>query len=65
MLLRDIHQLPLYAKRIGHALGILFILNSLVNATLINNTVGFLYVIITSVLLSSLPYSKKDIGSAK
>jgi O-antigen ligase len=65
MLLRDIHQLPLYAKRIGIALGVLFILNSLVNATVIDNTVGFLYVIITSILFSSLPYSKKNASHLK
>jgi len=59
MLLRDIHRLPFYETCIGYAIGLLFVINSLLNATLIDNTVGYLYVTLTAILLSSLPHLKK------
>ena len=58
-LLQDISQLPLNEKKIGYALGLLFVFNSLVNATISANTVGLLYVIVTAVLFSSLKSLKR------
>ena len=60
MLLWDISRLPFNEKCMGYALGILFVINSLFNATLINNTVGYLYVTVVALLLSRLPRLKKD-----
>jgi O-antigen ligase len=63
MLWKDIYRLPSFEKLLGMGLGILFMLNSLLNATLLDNTVGYLYVIITAVLLSTLPFSKRTSDS--
>jgi O-antigen ligase len=52
---RDIWRLPFFEKGLGIGLGILFVMNSLTNATLLDNTVGYLYVTVTAILLSSLP----------
>ena len=48
----DIRCLPFYYKCLGLALGLLFIFNSSVNATLLDSS-GYVYVLIVSILLSS------------
>ena len=61
MLFWDMNRLPFYEKYMGYALGLLFLMNSVFNATLINNTVGYLYVTITAILFSSLPRFKHSV----